>query len=81
MRLYGVDANFIRAMAGSKISLVIGASNGDIPSLATDPSAASSWISANVLAFPDSQISTISVGIFFFGNLVFLPFGNYLKYI
>ncbi|KAJ3685408.1 hypothetical protein LUZ61_014572 [Rhynchospora tenuis] len=62
VRLYGVDANFIRAMAGTKISLVIGASNGDIPSLATDPAAASRWISANVLAFPDTPISTISVG-------------------
>jgi hypothetical protein len=62
--LYGVDANFIRAMAGSKISLVIGASNGDIPSLAADPDAAGRWISANVLAFPDTPISIVSVGNF-----------------
>ncbi|KAJ3674455.1 hypothetical protein LUZ60_005071 [Juncus effusus] len=62
VRLYGVDTNFIRALAGSGISIVIGASNGDIPSLATDPAAAGRWIAANVLPFPDSSISVVSVG-------------------
>ncbi|OAY80975.1 glucan endo-1,3-beta-glucosidase 7-like [Ananas comosus] len=63
VRLYGADPAIIRALAGTNISLVIGAANGDIPALATDPSAATRWIAANVLPFvPDSQISVVAVG-------------------
>ncbi|XP_072986335.1 glucan endo-1,3-beta-glucosidase 7-like [Typha latifolia] len=63
VRLYGADSAIIRALAGSNISLVIGAANGEIPSLASDPSAASAWLSSNVLPFlPASSISVISVG-------------------
>ncbi|KAJ6824405.1 putative glucan endo-1,3-beta-glucosidase 7 [Iris pallida] len=61
--LYGADPAIIRSLANTGISITIGASNGDIPALAADPSAASGWVSANVLPFlPSSAISTVSVG-------------------
>ncbi|RLN39279.1 glucan endo-1,3-beta-glucosidase 7 [Panicum miliaceum] len=63
VRLYGVDAGLIRALAGSNISVVIGVANGDIPSLAADPAAASRWMAANVLPFvPATAISVVAVG-------------------
>lgn len=63
VRLYGVDAGVIRALAGTGISLVVGVANGDIPALAADPNAASGWLAANVLPFiPASTISVVAVG-------------------
>ncbi|RLN16294.1 glucan endo-1,3-beta-glucosidase 7 [Panicum miliaceum] len=63
VRLYGVDAGLIRALAGSNISVVVGVANGDIPSLAADPAAASRWLAANVLPFvPATAISVVAVG-------------------
>ncbi|WOL08961.1 hypothetical protein Cni_G17714 [Canna indica] len=63
VRLYGVDPAILRALAGTNISVVIGAANGDIPSLASDPSAARSWVAANVLPYlPATAISVVSVG-------------------
>jgi len=60
VRLYGVDAGLIRALAGSNISVVVGVANGDIPSLAADPTAASRWLAANVLQFiPATAISAV----------------------
>lgn len=63
LRLYGANPAVIQALAGTDISLVIATANGDIPSLAGDPSAAAAWVAANVLPYyPASAISTISVG-------------------
>ncbi|KAI0527190.1 hypothetical protein KFK09_002789 [Dendrobium nobile] len=63
IRLYGADPAILRALAGTQISAVIGAANGEIPSLASDPSAASRWVASNVLPFlPSTSISSISVG-------------------
>uniref|UniRef100_A0A0D3FM81 glucan endo-1,3-beta-D-glucosidase n=1 Tax=Oryza barthii TaxID=65489 RepID=A0A0D3FM81_9ORYZ len=63
VRLYGVDPGMMRALAGTGISLVVGVANGDIPSLAADPAAASRWLAANVLPFvPASTISVVAVG-------------------
>ncbi|CAN6317331.1 unnamed protein product [Urochloa humidicola] len=63
VRLYGVDTGLIRALAGSNISVVVGVANGDIPSLAADPAAASRWVAANVLPFvPATSISAVAVG-------------------
>ena len=60
VRLYGVDAGLIRVLAGSNISVVVGVANGDIPSLAADPAAASRWLAANVLPFvPATAISAV----------------------
>ena len=63
VRLYGVDAGVIRALAGSGISLVVGVANGEIPALAADPAAAAGWLAGNVLPFvPASTISVVAVG-------------------
>ncbi|XP_074581260.1 glucan endo-1,3-beta-glucosidase 7-like [Curcuma longa] len=63
LRLYGADHAIIQSLAGTGISLVLGVPNSDVPSLASDPSAAASWAAANVLPFvPASSISAVSVG-------------------
>ncbi|XP_054786211.1 glucan endo-1,3-beta-D-glucosidase-like [Prosopis cineraria] len=63
IRLYGADAAIIKALANSGIGIVIGAANGDIPSLASDPNSATQWIKTNVQPFyPSSNITLITVG-------------------
>ncbi|KAF7810887.1 glucan endo-1,3-beta-D-glucosidase [Senna tora] len=63
VRLYGADPAIIKALANSGIGIVIGAANGDIPNLASDPNSATQWINANVLPFyPASNITLITVG-------------------
>ncbi|KAL0921861.1 hypothetical protein M5K25_008975 [Dendrobium thyrsiflorum] len=63
LRLYGADPAIIKSLAGTNISLILGTANGEIASLATDPSAAAAWVSSNVLPYlPATSISTISVG-------------------
>jgi exo-beta-1,3-glucanase (GH17 family) len=63
VRLYGVDAGVIRALAGTGISLVVGVANGEIPAIAADPAAAAGWLAGNVLPFiPASTISVVAVG-------------------
>ncbi|XP_078177279.1 glucan endo-1,3-beta-glucosidase 7-like [Carex rostrata] len=63
VRLYGTDAAVISAFAGTNISLLVGVSNGDIPSLAASSSAAAAWVSANIVPYmPATTIASISVG-------------------
>ncbi|KAJ7966744.1 putative Glucan endo-1,3-beta-glucosidase [Quillaja saponaria] len=63
VRLYGSDPAIIKALANTGIGIVIGAANGDIPGLASDPNFANNWINSNVLPFyPASKIILISVG-------------------
>ncbi|XP_030472091.1 glucan endo-1,3-beta-glucosidase 7-like [Syzygium oleosum] len=63
VRLYGADPAIIRALADTGIGIVIGAANGDIPSLASDPAAAARWVGANILPFyPASDITLVTVG-------------------
>ncbi|GAV66337.1 Glyco_hydro_17 domain-containing protein/X8 domain-containing protein [Cephalotus follicularis] len=63
VRLYGSDPGIINALANTGIGIVIGAANGDIPGLASDPNFARSWINSNVLPFyPSSKIMLITVG-------------------
>ncbi|XP_077233317.1 glucan endo-1,3-beta-D-glucosidase-like [Tasmannia lanceolata] len=63
IRLYGTDPAMIKALANTGIAIVIGASNGEIPSLASNPTVAMQWISTNVLPYyPSSNITLISVG-------------------
>ncbi|XP_072973558.1 glucan endo-1,3-beta-glucosidase 7-like [Typha angustifolia] len=62
LRLYGTDAAIITALSGTGISILVGVANSDIPSLASSPSAASSWISSNLPSSSISYISSISVG-------------------
>lgn len=63
VRLYGADPAIIKALANTGIGIVIGAANGDIPSLAADPNAAGQWVGANILPFyPASKITLVTVG-------------------
>ncbi|MED6119090.1 hypothetical protein PIB30_008602 [Stylosanthes scabra] len=63
VRLYGSDPAIIKALANTGIGIVIGAANGEIPSLASDPNYAKNWVSSNVLPFyPSSNIILITVG-------------------
>ncbi|KAJ8441977.1 hypothetical protein Cgig2_020122 [Carnegiea gigantea] len=63
VRLYGADPNIIKALANTGIGIVIGAANGDIPALASDPGHASQWVGSNVLPYyPASKIILITVG-------------------
>ncbi|KAF3971069.1 hypothetical protein CMV_005309 [Castanea mollissima] len=63
VRLYGADPAMIKALANTGIGIVIGAADGDIPALASDPNFAKSWINSNVIAYyPASNIILINVG-------------------
>ncbi|KAL0360684.1 UNVERIFIED_CONTAM: Glucan endo-1,3-beta-glucosidase 7 [Sesamum radiatum] len=63
VRLYGSDPGIIKAFANTGIGIMIGASNGDIPDMASDPNFAKNWINANVVPFyPASKIILINVG-------------------
>ncbi|CAM8981761.1 unnamed protein product [Rhodiola kirilowii] len=62
VRLYGADPEIIKSLANTGIGIIIGAANGDIPALASDPNFAKNWIAANVLPYPSSKIILITVG-------------------
>ncbi|WCJ35168.1 Glucan endo-1 3-beta-glucosidase 7 [Euphorbia peplus] len=63
VRLYGSDPAIIKSLANTGIGITIGTSNADIPSLASDPNFAKSWIDSNVIPFyPASKIILINVG-------------------
>nr|AFK44108.1 unknown [Medicago truncatula] len=63
VRIYGADPAIIKSLANSGIGIVIGAANNDVPSLASDPNAATQWINTNVLPYyPASNITLITVG-------------------
>lgn len=63
VRLYGSDPAVIKAFANTGIGLMIGASNSDIPGMASDPNFAKNWIDTNVVPFyPASKIIVINVG-------------------
>lgn len=63
MRLYGADPALIKALANTGIGIVIGASSGDIPALASSPDFAGQWVGANVIPYyPASKIILITVG-------------------
>ncbi|KAK7383049.1 hypothetical protein VNO78_28714 [Psophocarpus tetragonolobus] len=63
VRLYGTDPGIIKALANTGIGIVIGAANGDIPGLASDPNFAKTWVNTNVIPYyPASNIILITVG-------------------
>ncbi|KAL2318702.1 hypothetical protein Fmac_032578 [Flemingia macrophylla] len=63
VRLYGSDPAIIKALANTGIGIVIGAANGDIPGLASDPGVAKTWVSTNVVPYyPASNIILVTVG-------------------
>ncbi|KAL3621236.1 hypothetical protein CASFOL_036148 [Castilleja foliolosa] len=73
VRLYGTDPAIIKALANTGVGIVIGAANGDIPALASDPSFAGNWVGSNVLQhYPASKIIVVTVG----NEVVTLPDRN-----
>ncbi|KAL6637743.1 hypothetical protein ACP70R_025315 [Stipagrostis hirtigluma subsp. patula] len=62
VRLYGTDPDVVSAFAGTSISLLLGAANGDIANLASSPAAASAWVAAHLPASSSPAINAVSVG-------------------
>ncbi|PNT74215.1 hypothetical protein BRADI_1g10347v3 [Brachypodium distachyon] len=62
VRLYRTDPAVVSAFAGTGISLLLGAANGDIPSFASSPSAAAAWVAAHLPSTSSPAITGISVG-------------------
>lgn len=62
VRLYGTDPAVVSAFAGTGISLLLGAANGDIPNLASSPAAAAAWIAAHLPASSSPAVVAVSVG-------------------
>ncbi|KAF2299920.1 hypothetical protein GH714_005958 [Hevea brasiliensis] len=63
VRLYGSDPAIIKALANTGIGFLIGASNGVITSLGSDPNFAKNWVNTNVVPFyPESKIILITIG-------------------
>lgn len=63
MRLYGPDQDALQALRGSNIGLILDVPKPDLPSIASDPNAAASWVQTNVKAYtPDVSFRYIAVG-------------------
>ncbi|XP_062212248.1 glucan endo-1,3-beta-glucosidase 7-like [Phragmites australis] len=63
VRLYGTDPTIVSALAGTGISLLLGAANGDIANLASSPAAAAAWVAAHLPASASGpSITAVSVG-------------------
>uniref|UniRef100_A0ACD6A4E7 Uncharacterized protein n=1 Tax=Avena sativa TaxID=4498 RepID=A0ACD6A4E7_AVESA len=62
VRLYRTDPAVVSAFAGTGISLLLGAANGDIPNFASSPSAAAAWVASHLPATSSPAITGISVG-------------------
>ena len=62
VRLYSADGAIIKAFTNTKIVIIIGAANVNIPTLAFDPSAATQWVNSNMLPYyPTRNIALITV--------------------
>jgi len=62
MRIYFPDTNALNALSGSNIGVIMDVPNSDLSSLASDPSAAATWVQSNVQAFPGVNFKYIAVG-------------------
>jgi hypothetical protein len=62
VKLFDNNPDIVRAFAGTGISVMVTAANGDIPGLATKEGAAA-WVAANVAPYyPATEISLVAVG-------------------
>ncbi|CAL5089519.1 unnamed protein product [Urochloa decumbens] len=62
VKLFDTSPDMVRAFAGTGISVVVTAANGDIPNLSTKDGAAA-WVSANISPYyPSTDISLVAVG-------------------
>jgi len=62
MRIYFPDTNALNALSGSNIGVIMDVPNSALSSLASDPSAAATWVQSNVQAFPGVNFKYIAVG-------------------
>ncbi|KAL5224786.1 hypothetical protein ABZP36_011425 [Zizania latifolia] len=63
VKLYDADARVLSAFAGSGVDFTVGVPDRLVPRLATDPSAAAAWVSANILPhIPATCITAVTVG-------------------
>ncbi|XP_038974680.1 glucan endo-1,3-beta-glucosidase-like [Phoenix dactylifera] len=75
MRIYGPNADVLKALKGSNIELILDVPKEDLQRLASDTSAARNWIQNNVKSYlPDVSFRYIAVG-----NEV-IP-GNFAQYV
>ncbi|XP_027080098.1 glucan endo-1,3-beta-glucosidase [Coffea arabica] len=63
MRIYGPDHEVLNALRGTNIELLVDVANEDIPSIATNPSAAANWVQNNIKNYsPAVKFRYIAVG-------------------
>ena len=62
MRIYEPESNVLKALSGTGIGLLMDVGNGELTSLANDPSAAPAWVKANVQPYPGVSFRYIAVG-------------------
>ncbi|KAG6504399.1 glucan endo-1,3-beta-glucosidase-like [Zingiber officinale] len=64
MRIYSPAQDALQALSasGSNIQLIVGVPNDNVQSIASDPSAATSWVQSNIVAFPGVAFSYVAVG-------------------
>ncbi|XP_031284159.1 glucan endo-1,3-beta-glucosidase 1 isoform X1 [Pistacia vera] len=63
IRLYGADLDILKALAKTKIRVIISVPNNQLLAIGTSNSTAASWVGRNVVAFyPETLITAIAVG-------------------
>ncbi|KAK9681545.1 hypothetical protein RND81_10G009700 [Saponaria officinalis] len=63
VRIYDVDPNLLKALAHTKIRVIIGVPNNQLIAIGSSNATAASWVDRNVAAFyPETDIIAIAVG-------------------
>ncbi|CAO2167665.1 unnamed protein product [Urochloa humidicola] len=62
MRIYFPDHNALRALSGTNIGLIMDLPTSDLATIASNPSAAATWVRDHVQAFPGVSFRYIAVG-------------------
>ncbi|CAL5036512.1 unnamed protein product [Urochloa decumbens] len=63
VKLYDANARILSAFAGTGTDFTVGVPDNMVPRLATDPSAAATWVRANILPHvPATSITAVTVG-------------------
>ncbi|XP_073316742.1 glucan endo-1,3-beta-glucosidase-like [Primulina huaijiensis] len=62
VRIYNPNPNILQALSGSKISVMVGIPNEDIPAIGKNPAVAQEWVQNNIRRFPGVSFKYIVVG-------------------